>query len=558
MRRRRARTESLGLAGVACFAIALVSCDREQPSPIEPSATGCGIINFCPVCGSDPASVTAANGMSCATGMVCFGGSCTAACVIDGVPILAGTPVSLTSTCVGCNPKANLHGWSGLDDGSSCGDGGAMVCVAGSCVAGCAIGAQGYAAGAVNPSNRCQGCVPATSTVAWSPLLADGASCGTNEFCFGSICAPGCSIAGKTYPANTPNETAANYYCQRCMPDTSATSWTNAADGTSCPTATTSDGGSCCGGACVDPASDTSNCGVCGRTCTEGPTPTCAGGYCASALGSPVDTMAGRLAVDATNVYWTTGTSVMQAPIAGGSATTLASEQMPQDIAVDAENVYFSSALVGQGLVSIPIGGGAPRIVSTTFGGDSIAVRAGYVYGALGTVTGATGPFVGKLSTSGGMPVSLGLSPAPVNGLAVDATNLYWATESAVMQAPIAGGGTTTLVSGNGSALAVDANNLYFGFDGTDSADTVGPVFQLPLAGGAPTTLAPGLHGIGGIAVDAANVYWTDRTGAILRVPIGGGAVTTLAAKQALCGDIAVDATHVYWITGVAVLRAPK
>jgi hypothetical protein len=491
--------------------------------------------------------------------MVCVEGGCLAACFINGVPVFAGARRPSGGACEGCNPKASTSGWSGLDDGSNCGGGAAMVCVAGHCVSGCGIGAQGYAAGAVNPSDPCQGCVPTTSTLNWSSVLAEGASCGTSKFCFGGKCAPGCSIGGTAYPSGAPNPTAANYDCQTCVPGTSATSWTSAADGATCTTSTTASGGNCCSGACVDPTSDARNCGACGHVCTETPAPTCAGGHCASTLGSTGFT-GSRLAVDATNVYWSTPSAVMQAPIAGGSATTLASSQFVQDVAVDATSVYVTSSLLGVALVSIPIGGGTAKTLSSTFGGDRIAVRAGYIYGALGNGGGAAGPDIGKLPTSDvGMPVSLGSSPGALNGLAVDGTNVYWATASAVMKAPIDGSGTvTTLVTGNGSPLAVDANNLYYGFDGLGGSNTYGPVLQLPLAGGMSTTLATGMYMVDGIAVDAANVYWADNSGAVLRVPIGGGAVTTLAAKQVLCGDIAVDATHVYWTSVYGVLKAPK
>ena len=563
MRRRGARTGSIGAVAAACIALPLAACggDHSAPSSGESAdaAAVCAAGGPCPICGSDPASAAAANGTTCAPGMVCVEGGCVAACFINGAPVFVGARAPSGAPCQGCNPKASTSGWSGIDDGSRCGgDGGAMVCVAGSCVSGCAIGGQGYAAGAVNPSDPCQGCVPAMSTQEWSMVLANGASCGTSKFCFSGNCAPGCSIGGTAYPSGAHNPTAANYDCQTCLPGTNETSWTSAADGSTCPSPTTSSSGSCCGGVCVDPTSDTSNCGACGHSCTEAPTPTCAGGYCASALGSTGFTGA-RLAVDATNVYWTTTAAVMQAPIAGGSATTLASGQLAQAVAVDATNVYFTSSLVGAALLSVPIGGGTARTLSSTFGGNHIAVRAGYVYGTLGNAGGATGPAVGKLPTSGGTPVSLGSSPEALTGLTVDATNVYWATESAVMKAPIAGGGTTTtLVSGNGSPLTVDTNNVYYGFHGLGGSNTYGPVLELSLAGGMPTTLATGMHMIDGIAVDAANVYWADNSGSVLRVPIGGGAVTTLATKQVFGGDIAVDATHVYWITDLAVMKAPK
>jgi hypothetical protein len=52
------------------------------------------------------------------------------------------------------------------------------------------------------------------------------------------------------------------------------------------------------------------------------------------------------IAVDATSVYWTTGSGyVVKAPLGGGTATTLASGQFEAlGIAVDATSVYWTIA----------------------------------------------------------------------------------------------------------------------------------------------------------------------------------------------------------------------
>jgi hypothetical protein len=84
------------------------------------------------------------------------------------------------------------------------------------------------------------------------------------------------------------------------------------------------------------------------------------------------------LTVDCVNVYYsTTNGMVAQIPIGGGTPTILAKDaQQAMQIAVDAERVYFMS---GTGIASVPIGGGAETLI-TSSGGIGLAVDANNVY----------------------------------------------------------------------------------------------------------------------------------------------------------------------------------
>jgi hypothetical protein len=91
------------------------------------------------------------------------------------------------------------------------------------------------------------------------------------------------------------------------------------------------------------------------------------------------------------------------------------------------------------------------------------------------------------------------------------------------------------------AAIAVDSANVYW----TNIGDVCpGSVMRVPLDGGTASTLVPGAAA-GAIAVDATSVYFTSESD-ILKVPIAGGAATTLASGQS-ASAIAVDSTAVYW-----------
>lgn len=149
--------------------------------------------------------------------------------------------------------------------------------------------------------------------------------------------------------------------------------------------------------------------------------------------------------------------------------------------------------------------------------------------------------------------------------LAVDATTVYWAERNIgaftgrVLSIPLEGGPPTVLASGSMDpvGIAVDDANVYW----TDTADPDGQVMKLPKSGGAPTALATEQPWAHGIAIDAANIYWTNTVsmdqGSVNTMPIGGGAPTTLAAQQDSPHSIAVAGGSVFWATLVGVMRVP-
>jgi hypothetical protein len=546
---------------VALFpALALVSCggshsasSGESPDAAAACAADPG---NCPVCGSDPASVTAANGTPCAPGKICVEALCAAACVIDGTTVLAGQQNPSGGACEGCDPAQSMTSWSKLDDGAYCGTG--EVCIAGNCVKGCSEGAKGYPIGATEPGNLCLTCQASAGGTDWTETVAPGTVCGAGEVCFQGSCSSGCYVGGTFYSPDTPNPGNA---CQRCTPSSSPTAWSAGPDGSNYCMATPSTAGTCCAGACADTRQDVDNCGACGHTCPVGGGSVCTGGLCATTV---VSAGGSSIALDATNVYWTDATAgtVMKAPLAGGTPAMISTGQSrPSGLVVDTTNAYWTSGTYS--IASAPLGGGATTTLTTLPAANyvspsSLAVAGGFLYYASGGGLGPMSPnTIGKLPTTGGKPTVLTSSSYNEWNLLVTATDIYWATQKGIFQLPISGGTTTTLMSGFPSGFAVDATSLYF------SAST--SVEKSPLAGGAATMVFPGALGSdapGGVLVDASNVYFLDGSCAgtdvrIVAVPLGGGTPTTLAAGQTVAG-FALSATDVYWITSSAILRVPK
>src|SRR5262249_38584938 len=209
-------------------------------------------------------------------------------------------------------------------------------------------------------------------------------------------------------------------------------------------------------------------------------------------------------------VYWiaegTTTGSVNRAPIAGGAIEVLASNQPgPGEVAVDSTNVYWTNignSTTNGAVMKCALSGCAPTVIVQGQSPVTLVLAANSLYWAdFGDST------IRSLSVSGGTPVVLATQQWVPDSLAVDSTSVYIANEGQqgfVAKAPLQGGGATTLVTMHHCfGIAVDAQNIYFGY----AVSPRGAVFRIPVAGGAPTMFAVSDGGAGRIALDGTSVY---------------------------------------------------
>jgi hypothetical protein len=278
------------------------------------------------------------------------------------------------------------------------------------------------------------------------------------------------------------------------------------------------------------------------------------------------------LAIDAVSVYWTNtfdGTAA-KVPLGGGTPMTLGpAGPMPQVVSAGGIVVLDTQAYWSIGnlkLVELVIADNTLTTLVEDAGARSFLTGdATHVYW--------TDPVMGKVMSARrgttGMPRTLTPQPGQASldnpqGIAVDATHIYWANQGddTLMRMPftkngddIQAGAVETLIEEEHApfAIAVDVTSVYW-----TSLD--GDVKKIPLAGGTVTTLASGQGEPHGIAIDATYVYWTSMTdGKVMKVKIGGGDPVLVEDEQQAPVGIAVDATNIYWANqGGTVVKIAK
>jgi hypothetical protein len=321
-----------------------------------------------------------------------------------------------------------------------------------------------------------------------------------------------------------------------------------------------------CGTKCVDEYWDTGNCGACGIVCAAGES--CVMGRCGppppsgtilSGLGTPED-----IAVDAQNIYYTdTGTSeVWQVDKRTFATTLLASAQArPFRLAVEGGYVYWSNA-DGGAIVRAPVGGfAAPAVIYAAAAPLAIAVDADAIYWSDGKkiYKGAKDPAVG------GPPVLLADLAAvfptndPPTEFKIDGTRIY-------SEGCRGGVGGSVGVGAYGIDKTTGAIKgyegcpfMYWGWGIAVSSAGVfwykplnGTTRQIKSTAGAMTlcssisTIAPCVIPRY-LAADECAVYFTDQQGRLWRL-----LPTEMAPRALATGGIrlALDETYVY-TTGV-------
>jgi hypothetical protein len=234
----------------------------------------------------------------------------------------------------------------------------------------------------------------------------------------------------------------------------------------------------------------------------------------------PTDTVWLRgIAVDDAAVYLAAGCAgeVWRAPLDGGAPTLLATDHgCVHGVAVDRENVYFTVAGELAGAVwKVPIAGGSATSLAgaeTMFAecGEAIAVTATDVYWtdpcAAGTLS--------KVPIAGGAVTVLGVGSEAVT---VDDTNVYWEALGSIRSQPLAGGMSRVIAPTTASqgapvyGIAVDGSDVYWSQGPSRGAGTI---LRAPIAGGTPTAVAS-VPFVGAIALAPGVVYTSQGSNCI-------------------------------------------
>jgi len=154
-------------------------------------------------------------------------------------------------------------------------------------------------------------------------------------------------------------------------------------------------------------------------------------------------------------------------------------------------------------------------------------------------------------SNEGATAGTLGSGLASPHLIAAGRTQVYVTESDGSVRAMAKADGTMTVVSSAVTPVALAASGDAAAWASADE------VLVRQLSAGAPRVVASRLGGVRAVAIDATNVYWTERlTGTVAGAPIAGGATFTLATGASLDGGLAADTGTVYWGAGGAVFSA--
>jgi hypothetical protein len=293
------------------------------------------------------------------------------------------------------------------------------------------------------------------------------------------------------------------------------------------------------------------------------------------------------LVLDDTRIYWSTMAghpeverdvvrSCAKSDCAGTVVTYATFQDVADRLAVNRTHLFWTgrSTYRGGSIVACPIAGceGSPRVVVEGVSSSSFAVDDTHLYSLSPDATLVKCPVdgcVGAATVVGLLPYRPVEVPTP---LVLDETHIYWIgikdppnLSGSIMVAPKDGSRAPRALVENVNrpeSLAIDARNVYF-----TERDAAGAIKSCPLTGceGEPTVLASGQPYLEGLAVDGQQAYWLTAfrdwrsplstydhgtiPGEVVQCGMLGCVtnVAVLVGNQVRPAAIAVDATHVYW-----------
>lgn len=244
------------------------------------------------------------------------------------------------------------------------------------------------------------------------------------------------------------------------------------------------------------------------------------------------------------------------------SSLTLGTDYMLwTDVASDRGTSGCSGRGVSRALMMTAAVGSDPRELATgDFCGNSrppvgALTDGSYAYWVVADSN--TPGIIERIPLAGGDPELLASPGFGFNGMAIDATHIYWSESSIadfsnIFRCPLAGCGgqppETILATGDEftiwNTIMLVGDQLVFGSRRTGAL--MYEISVMPKNGGTPTLIADSPGQVGQMLSDGSDVFWLSED--ILRsVPIGGGAVTVVVPDFYFVQDIALGPDRVYW-----------
>jgi hypothetical protein len=249
-------------------------------------------------------------------------------------------------------------------------------------------------------------------------------------------------------------------------------------------------------------------------------------------------------------------------PADGGAPRTLARLDSPAWGLAIAGGALFVSTTRGA-VLRVALAGGPPRVVSEALARPRALASDGHSAFVVDVDASEAGLLrrsaIVRVSADGGPVSVLARSDGEVDGLAVDAANVYWADplDGAIRAVPKAGGDVRALASERGlpEQLVLSGDALTWVERRSET------VFTMPTSGGAPRPVAQDFAGFANLLADRRGVWWTsegavDGRYRVLTAAPGGGDSQPAGDSAEPIDALASDGVHLYWARGGEVSRA--